>query len=346
MEGVWRQEVKGRRVLVTIEPFAGPPPAWARRAAEAEAERLAAFSRRPAGAALGRPSLGVAVKAPLATARRYRPGSSARATGTSPYGLGTYASGRRSRQTPRIVSATLSSVETIQRVQGRASSSRWGKPSVGTNPGWTRLMWTPWRASSMATASVQPARANLLAEYDPTRGRDARPATLPMFTTPLGAERRSSGSRASVRRTCGVEVDRHDPADLGPAALGEAPPPADPGVVDQQVEAAVLVGDPVGDQRRGRLLEQVGGDHGGPADLGRQLVQPFAAPGHQHQPGAGLGRQPARRGRPDPAGRARDQGDHAAPVRPRRPARAAATRSVTSSRSPLASTLASSPRAS
>lgn len=42
MEGVWRQEVKGRRVQVTIEPFAGPPAAWARRAAEAEAERLAA----------------------------------------------------------------------------------------------------------------------------------------------------------------------------------------------------------------------------------------------------------------------------------------------------------------
>jgi Winged helix DNA-binding domain len=43
MDGVWRQEARGRRLLVTIEPFAGPPPAWARRAAEAEAERLAAF---------------------------------------------------------------------------------------------------------------------------------------------------------------------------------------------------------------------------------------------------------------------------------------------------------------
>ena len=44
MEGVWRQEVKGRRVQVTVEPFAGPLPAWARRAAEAEAEHLAAFA--------------------------------------------------------------------------------------------------------------------------------------------------------------------------------------------------------------------------------------------------------------------------------------------------------------
>jgi Winged helix DNA-binding domain len=44
MDGAWRQERKGRRLLVTIEPFAGPLPAWARRAAEAEAERLAAFA--------------------------------------------------------------------------------------------------------------------------------------------------------------------------------------------------------------------------------------------------------------------------------------------------------------
>jgi hypothetical protein len=41
MEGVWRQEAKGRRVQVIIEPFAGPLPARVRRAAEAEAERLA-----------------------------------------------------------------------------------------------------------------------------------------------------------------------------------------------------------------------------------------------------------------------------------------------------------------
>jgi Winged helix DNA-binding domain len=44
MDGIWRQEAKGKRLQVTIEPFTGPPPAWARRAAEAEAERLAAFT--------------------------------------------------------------------------------------------------------------------------------------------------------------------------------------------------------------------------------------------------------------------------------------------------------------
>ncbi|HYN17517.1 MAG TPA: winged helix DNA-binding domain-containing protein [Actinomycetes bacterium] len=47
MDGIWRQEASGKRLLVTIEPFAGPPPAWARRAAEAEAERLAAFTGGP-----------------------------------------------------------------------------------------------------------------------------------------------------------------------------------------------------------------------------------------------------------------------------------------------------------
>jgi hypothetical protein len=44
MDGTWRHERKGPRLLVTIEPFAGPLPAWARRAAAAEAERLAAWS--------------------------------------------------------------------------------------------------------------------------------------------------------------------------------------------------------------------------------------------------------------------------------------------------------------
>jgi hypothetical protein len=44
MDGTWRQETKGRRVQVTIEPFTGPPLPWIRRAAEAEAERLAAFA--------------------------------------------------------------------------------------------------------------------------------------------------------------------------------------------------------------------------------------------------------------------------------------------------------------
>lgn len=42
MQGVWRHEIKGSRVEVAIEPF-GKLPAWVRRAAGQEAERLAKF---------------------------------------------------------------------------------------------------------------------------------------------------------------------------------------------------------------------------------------------------------------------------------------------------------------
>jgi uncharacterized protein YcaQ len=42
MDGVWKHERKGKRVLVTVEPF-GKLPKWARAEVEAEAERLAAF---------------------------------------------------------------------------------------------------------------------------------------------------------------------------------------------------------------------------------------------------------------------------------------------------------------
>jgi hypothetical protein len=42
MDGVWRHERKGKRLLVEIEPF-GKLPKWARTEVEAEAERLADF---------------------------------------------------------------------------------------------------------------------------------------------------------------------------------------------------------------------------------------------------------------------------------------------------------------
>src|SRR5207237_1086765 len=42
MQGTWRHEIKGSRVEVVIEPFVKAP-AWVRRAAGQEAERLAVF---------------------------------------------------------------------------------------------------------------------------------------------------------------------------------------------------------------------------------------------------------------------------------------------------------------
>jgi hypothetical protein len=48
MEGVWRHELKGSRVEISVEPFRKQP-GWVRRAANEEAERLAAFfDRKPA----------------------------------------------------------------------------------------------------------------------------------------------------------------------------------------------------------------------------------------------------------------------------------------------------------
>jgi hypothetical protein len=45
MDGIWRHERKGSRLLVQIEPFVALP-TWARECAEEEAERLAAFIGR------------------------------------------------------------------------------------------------------------------------------------------------------------------------------------------------------------------------------------------------------------------------------------------------------------
>jgi hypothetical protein len=42
MQGVWRYEIKGSRIEVVIEPFVKVP-AWVRRAAGQEAERLSVF---------------------------------------------------------------------------------------------------------------------------------------------------------------------------------------------------------------------------------------------------------------------------------------------------------------
>jgi hypothetical protein len=43
MAGIWRHQLKRSNVAVTIEPFDGPQPAWVKRGAVGEAERLAEF---------------------------------------------------------------------------------------------------------------------------------------------------------------------------------------------------------------------------------------------------------------------------------------------------------------
>jgi winged helix DNA-binding protein len=46
MDGLWRHSKKAKRIEVRIEPFVKLP-AWARRAAEVEAKRLAEFLDGP-----------------------------------------------------------------------------------------------------------------------------------------------------------------------------------------------------------------------------------------------------------------------------------------------------------
>lgn len=43
MEGVWKHERKGKRLLVAIKPFERKPPKWVRDQIDVEAQRLAAF---------------------------------------------------------------------------------------------------------------------------------------------------------------------------------------------------------------------------------------------------------------------------------------------------------------
>jgi winged helix DNA-binding protein len=89
MDGIWRQESKGRRLLITIEPFAELP-AWARRR-RGRGRAPGRLDRRPARTEVGGRALtpyswrlAEAVNAPPPATRRYTPGSSTLATGISP----------------------------------------------------------------------------------------------------------------------------------------------------------------------------------------------------------------------------------------------------------------------
>ena len=109
----------------------------------------------------------------------------------------------------------------------------------------------------------------------------------------------------------GVEVELHVAADVGVAALGEGAAPGGAGVVDEQVEAAAVLGLEVGADARRRLrLGQVDGEDGGPAGQRfGQRPQALLAAGDEDELGAGLAREPDRGRLPDPARGAGDQRD-------------------------------------
>ena len=90
--------------------------------------------------------------------------------------------------------------------------------------------------------------------------RATRPAVRATLTIALGAEARSSGSSASVRRTCAsklISIVRRT-FSQPPSAKRGAPGRA--GVVDEQVQAPVALLDVVADARRGVLVGEVDGD--------------------------------------------------------------------------------------
>jgi hypothetical protein len=151
----------------------------------------------------------------------------------------------------------------------------------------------------------------LLAEYAPERARETRPATLATLTIELG--RRAPQEREQrVRQAHGrVEVDLHVLLDALPADLREPAAPGGAGVVDEQVEPAVLGLHRVGDPPRCGLLRQVGRHDGRAAELVGERAQPILAAGDEHELRA-VARETARGCLADPARGACDQSDHAA----------------------------------
>ena len=79
-----------------------------------------------------------------------------------------------------------------------------------------------------------------------------------------------------------------------PADVAELTPPGGAGVVDEQVEPAVLFFDDRGHARGRIVAKQVDGDHGRGAKLVGKRAQPVLAPRDQHELRAGLARDAGR----------------------------------------------------
>jgi hypothetical protein len=100
------------------------------------------------------------------------------------------------------------------------------------------------------------------------------------------------------------------PADVVPAAVGEAAAPGGAGVVDQQVQPAVLALHRLGHAPRRVVLEQVDGEDGRVAEFAGERAQALLTAGDEHYARAGLARQAACGGLADTARGAGDERDH------------------------------------
>jgi hypothetical protein len=100
-----------------------------------------------------------------------------------------------------------------------------------------------------------------------------------------------------------LEVELHVSLDVRPPAVSERRPPGGAGVVDEQVERAVmLAADHTGDRLRRLRVRQVHGYDGRATERIRERPQTFLAPCDQHQLRPGLARQPSRSRFADAAG--------------------------------------------
>jgi len=106
----------------------------------------------------------------------------------------------------------------------------------------------------------------------------------------------------------GVEVDGHGEPDVLVAALGKSRSPGCAGVVDEQIQPSVALGDVVADQRGRILVGQVDGDeaHAVLAEGAGQCAQALLAAGDEHERCVRLTGESARGRFPDPAGGAGD----------------------------------------
>ncbi len=182
------------------------------------------------------------------------------------------------------------------------------------NPGSTSPTCTPWACSSIHSASDHERERGLGGAVGAgARARDARGGGGDVDDR-ARREDRSSGSSASVRRTWASKLIAIVRLHVLVAALIEALAPGRAGVVDEQVQPAVALGDVRADPL-GRVLVRRGRQ---PTQLtrlcaqrrrqrGGQLAQPLLAARDEHERSARLARQPPGGGLADAAGGARHE---------------------------------------
>ena len=227
-----------------------------------------------------------------------------------------------------IASATLSGVETIQRV-APLDQLALGEALGATKPGSTRPTWTPCGAL-LEVQRVGPAGerelarrvgAGVPARHPPGGARDVDDRARRATRAAAAAAPRSAAPRRRSSAPCG--------GGRCPSRLAEAPPPRGAGVVDEQVQARrARSRPPRATARRRVLLDEVDRYYARAAELVGELAEALLAPGDEHEPPAGLARDVPRRGLADPARGAGDERDQVVAPSARRSTSCAPSRAI------------------